>query len=459
MTNPDANARTPSKPSTSANCTPISLDDDESHDTLTLAPYKFHQEDGRRDLEKMIILHKYPISMVERYGFRKYSKTLQSGFKVPSRNTAKKDIMQRYVSKKGNINALLRKKSYTVVTAHFINNAWRLQSRIIMFCYVRAPHTAENLDYRLSVITMDNCTTNDAMMDILHGEFPYGSLFLHGQFFHMCCCTHILNLIVQYGLTIVVADGVQRITDSVVFWNAFDKKIQKSEYKKMALGCKTWWNSSFEMFTIAMKYREVFVVLGGRDNLYKNPPNNEDWEKVEKICKKLEVFSTTTLDFSASRFPTFNIYFPKIFTLKLAISNWLSFPYAEREVSRISTFLCQLVEEYWSKNDRVQTTSSRALSDIGNIGGYAHMQEFAQFMEQDKSLSYEKSDLKKYLEASNVPLSRDILSILVSTIPSESAFSTSGGVLDPYRSRLLPESIEALMCAQNWIWANFKGSL
>ncbi|KAH1129049.1 hypothetical protein J1N35_000427 [Gossypium stocksii] len=87
------------------------------------------------------------------------------------------------------------------------------------------------------------------------------------------------------------------------------------------------WSSTFEMLIVAMKYREVFVVLSGRDNLYKNPPNSEDWEKVEKICEKLEVFSTTTLYFSASRFPTANIYFPKICTRRLVISNLLSSPY------------------------------------------------------------------------------------------------------------------------------------
>ncbi|KAH1129050.1 hypothetical protein J1N35_000428 [Gossypium stocksii] len=38
--------------------------------------------------------------------------------------------------------------------------------------------------------------------------------------------------------------------------------------------------------------------------------------------------------------------------------------------------------------------SSHAPSDIDNIGGDAYMQEFPQFMEQDKSQSYEKSDLE-----------------------------------------------------------------
>ncbi|XP_057526342.1 zinc finger BED domain-containing protein RICESLEEPER 3-like [Amaranthus tricolor] len=36
----------------------------DSSDSLTLAPYEFRQEDGRKDLAEMIILHEYPISMI-----------------------------------------------------------------------------------------------------------------------------------------------------------------------------------------------------------------------------------------------------------------------------------------------------------------------------------------------------------------------------------------------------------
>ncbi|KAL4295645.1 hypothetical protein GQ457_12G016750 [Hibiscus cannabinus] len=82
-----------------------------SNDTLSLAPYEFHQDHGRRDLAEMVILHEYPLSMVEHYGFRKYSKTLQPGFKVPCRNTTKKDILKRYETEKKSISALLRESN------------------------------------------------------------------------------------------------------------------------------------------------------------------------------------------------------------------------------------------------------------------------------------------------------------------------------------------------------------
>lgn len=43
-----------------------------------------------------------------------------------------------------------------------------------------------------------------------------------------------------------------------------------------------------------------------------------------------------------------------------------------------------------------------------------------------------------------------------STVASESAFSTGGRVVDPYRSRLDPEIVEALVCTRDWILAAKK---
>jgi len=52
---------------------------------------------------------------------------------------------------------------------------------------------------------------------------------------------------------------------------------------------------------------------------------------------------------------------------------------------------------------------------------------------------------------------RDVMAIQVSTVASESAFSAAGRVVDPYRNRLDPEIIEALICTKDWIAAARKG--
>ncbi|KAL9443834.1 hypothetical protein AB3S75_017085 [Citrus x aurantiifolia] len=54
-------------------------------------------------------------------------------------------------------------------------------------------------------------------------------------------------------------------------------------------------------------------------------------------------------------------------------------------------------------------------------------------------------------------IAKDVLAIPVSIVASESAFSTGGRVLDPFRSSLTHKTVELLICTQNWLRSTLLG--
>ena len=55
-------------------------------------------------------------------------------------------------------------------------------------------------------------------------------------------------------------------------------------------------------------------------------------------------------------------------------------------------------------------------------------------------------------------IARDLLAIPASSVASESAFSTSKKIINDFRSSLLPETVEALICTQDWFRAEGKNT-
>ena len=106
---------------------------------------------------------------------------------------------------------------YISLSAHYINKNWKLKSKILSFTHMQPPHTGHNLALKvleflrdwgekiIFSITLDNASSNDNMQNMLKKHLCLSnSLLLNGEFFHIRCSTHILNLIVQDGLRLLL---------------------------------------------------------------------------------------------------------------------------------------------------------------------------------------------------------------------------------------------------------------
>ncbi|RYR78598.1 hypothetical protein Ahy_A01g003439 isoform A [Arachis hypogaea] len=104
----------------------------------------------RKCVAEMIIMHEYPMSCVDHHGLRRAFASMQPTFKMPSRNTIRKDILKMYGDEKQKLTLQLdendsrvaitsdmwtsnQEKGYMVVTAHYIDTSWKLHMRILRY--------------------------------------------------------------------------------------------------------------------------------------------------------------------------------------------------------------------------------------------------------------------------------------------------------------------------------------
>ncbi|KAM0880185.1 hypothetical protein ACQ4PT_033747 [Festuca glaucescens] len=321
---------------------------------VTVESYTFDQETYREELGNMIVLHDYPLSIVDHSRFRRFVHALQPLFKLHTRNTYRKDIIGRHDKEKMKAIEYMtmlqsrvavttdmwiadnQKKGYMAVTGHFIDESWKMRSILMGFIYVPAPHTGDviaeelhdtlmqwNLDEKLLTVTVDNCTSSDKAVDLMVSKIGKSKLLLQGTMLHMRCYAHILNLIVKDGLD-VMKSAIHHIRESVAYWTATPKRVEK--FEEMA--------------------RAVFERAKIVDKQYETLPTSDEWDFAAMVVPRLSLFYEITTLFSGIDYVTTNVFFPKICEIKMKIRQWATSD--DLCIQEMSNNMTEKFDKYWT---------------------------------------------------------------------------------------------------------------
>nr|GEV75339.1 hypothetical protein [Tanacetum cinerariifolium] len=443
-------------------------DEDTSSSFPVLATCKYDPATTRELISHWVLMHEHPFSIVEEHGLNLVFKSMQHGAEYITRNTVKNDCMSVYEIEKKKLKNLLadvkrisitsdlwksknQNIEYMVITGHFVDTNWKLQKRVLSFVDIPPPRH-------------DNASANDAAMKILVAHYRrLGNVFCDakfcdgkfadGKFFHVRCCAHILNLVVQDGLS-VIKDKVLNVHAS------------------------TRWNSTYKMLSASISFKEAFSMYEVRDLLYKHCPSDDDWEKLESICKTLEAFDACINIISGSDYPTSNLYFGEVQYIKKVLDRQFN---DEREWLRnMVTKMKEKFDKYWNESNMLMCIGSILdprceTIQVGPSRGFLY---YYSRLKQADVFDLESSDLDVYLEEGiylykdNSAISFNILdwwkshetkfpvlskmaahflAIPITTVASQATFSACGRVIDTYRASLDSETVQALIYGGDWI--------
>ncbi|KAI4357416.1 hypothetical protein L6164_001364 [Bauhinia variegata] len=362
----------------------------------TTVSISYNTEEIRKMLAIFVIEDEMPFSVVEGRGFCQFVNRLEPRFTVPSRRTITRDCYQLFLDEKCKLKEFLKKScvraclttdcwtsiqniSYMCLTTHFIDENWRLQKRILNFSQIDN-HKGETIGKEIDrclrewgienvfTITVDNASSNDVAISYLRRKLKnWNGLVCEGDYMHMRCAAHILNLIVNDGLK-DLNPSIVSIRNAIRYVRSSPQRLQKfkqaAHAEKISSGASlcfdvpTRWNSTYTMLEHAIPFQKAFERLEDEDEGYvtwfkdDRQPSSLDWDNARAFVQFLKLFYEVTLALSGSLHVTANCAFDEIQTINELLVKW-----SENEVDCVlGTMACNMrnkFDKYWGKIENI----------------------------------------------------------------------------------------------------------
>ncbi|XP_075099895.1 zinc finger BED domain-containing protein RICESLEEPER 2-like [Nicotiana tabacum] len=319
---------------------------------------------------------------------------------------------------------------------------------------------------------------------------------------------HIINLVVQDGLR----DGsvsVERIRQVVRYirqsparWKKFKECCDLDRItskKSLCLDVPTRWNSTYLMLKVATVYEKAFTkycdidygLMSCTSNCIcengqpASPLLSSDWDSVRQLMQNEDAFLREMTKNMKEKFDKYwgdphkmnkMIFIScvldprhKFNTLSFALGAMFGEIIGLKIQEDVKTYMDTLFNVYAMKNGGSGScpsslSSSSLLSKFmldlkkhKKCGGVDSKMELDKYLGEDVEEDYKKFNILGWWKLNSLrfptltEMARDVLAIPISSVASESAFSTGGRILVPFRSSLTPRLVKALVCVQDWI--------
>ncbi|PWA78331.1 zinc finger, BED-type [Artemisia annua] len=367
--------------------TPVTDQPKRRYRTANAPFFGFDSDRSRLEIAQMIIMHDYPLHIVEHPGFIAFVHNLQPRFDMVNFSTVQGDCIATYLREKQAIQQLIegmpgricltldlwnscQTTGYVFVTGQFVDSDWKIHRKLLNVVMEPYPESDSafshavssclsdwNIEGRLFSLTINQPLTEtgiDSLRSLLSEKNPN---ILGGQLLLRNCLARYLSNIALEALK-SSQETVKKVRDCVKYVKTSEsleekfitlkQQLQVPSTKTLALDDQTQWNTTYEMLLAASELKEVFSCLDTSDPDYSKGPSTEEWKIIEHLCTYLKPLFETANLLTASTIPTTNTFFHEAWKIQLELTRAATSE--DPVISGLTKPMLENFDKYWKSS-------------------------------------------------------------------------------------------------------------